>query len=132
MTESPEHIKVPQAADILGVSIRTVYRWLRQGRLTAVTRPDGRRAICRDDVTAMACAKARHAARHDSDSPWLHDELHQQRVLLEQMQQRLDWQTELLEALVHLSPTSSLEALVRKREVIERLYARSDDHHRSP
>lgn len=127
MTESPEHINVPQAADILGVSTRTVYRWLRQGRLTFVTGPDGRRAICRDDVIAMACAKARQVARHGNDQSPLHQELCRQRILLEQLQHRLDWQTELLEALIRLSPVDSIEGLTRKREMLEALERGADD-----
>lgn len=75
----------------------------------------------------MDCAKARQVARHGNDPSQLHQELCRQRILLEQLQYRLDWQTELLEALVHISPASSLEALVRKRETIEQLNRISDD-----
>ena len=123
MMELPEQVTVPQAADILGISTRTLYRWLRQGRLTAGTGPDGRRAMCRDDVIAMTCAKARHG----NDQSQLHQELCRQRILLEQLQHRLDWQTELLEALIRLSPVDSIEGLTRKREMLEALERGTDD-----
>ena len=128
MTESPEHINVPQAAHILGISTRTLYRWLRQGRLTAGTGPDGRRAICRDDVIAMAVTRQQRRMGHASPSTsasW--QEVRRLCEGLEGLQQRLDRQAALLEALIRLVPADSIEALTRKREMLEALEKGADD-----
>ncbi|WP_280552481.1 helix-turn-helix domain-containing protein [Halomonas sp. 25-S5] len=128
MMELPEQVTVPQAADILGISTRTLYRWLRQGRLTAGTGPDGRRAMCRDDVIAMAVTRQRPVTGHDAPivtASW--QEIRRLSEGLEGLQRRLDRQAELLEALIRLSPADSIEALIRKREMLEALGKGADN-----
>ncbi len=40
-TEFERHLKLGQVAEILGVSRRTVWRWIKEGKIKAVKLPSG-------------------------------------------------------------------------------------------
>lgn len=61
MTERPNRatddlIKPSQAADIAGVTPRTIHRYGTDGRVTFVTLPSGHRRYHRESVEALLCS----------------------------------------------------------------------------
>lgn len=53
---SEEHLSIRQAAERLGVAYRTVYRWIRTGKLEAV-QPNGEHGSWRVPASALAARK---------------------------------------------------------------------------
>lgn len=109
---------VGEASAYLQRSPRTLYRWMKAGRLTFQEDNRGRRAIDRDSVTVMARTLSRQTPRHDHD-------LAAVQATLIRLEQRLDQQLALLEALIGATPVESLADLQRKQAARELLRSRS-------
>jgi excisionase family DNA binding protein len=63
MTSDQTYLTITEAADRLEVSSGTVRRWVREGRLPAITHPSGRRRIRPEDIDAiLATAESGTAA----------------------------------------------------------------------
>ncbi len=109
---------VTEAAAYLQRSPRSLYRWMGVGRLTYCQDGSGRRAIDRDSVIALSQSLPRQPAHHDRELAVI-------QASLERLEQRLDKQLVLMEALISLIPVASLEALQRKQDIRDRLWSRS-------
>jgi len=48
-----QFVKPWEAGNILGVSRHTIYRWIRQGRLTGYKTPGGRLMVSREEVEKL-------------------------------------------------------------------------------
>lgn len=53
MATETEHLTARQAAEEWGVSVHTVRRWARDGKVTSLVLPSGRRRYRRSDVEAV-------------------------------------------------------------------------------
>ncbi len=53
MRLSPEYLSTQQAADLVGVRVGTILRWLRAGLLSASRLPGGQYRIARADLLDM-------------------------------------------------------------------------------
>lgn len=53
MTSDQTYLTITEAADRLEVSSGTVRRWVREGRLRAITHPSGRRRIRPEDIETI-------------------------------------------------------------------------------
>jgi excisionase family DNA binding protein len=67
-----EYVTVAEAADVLGVNRRTVWRLINQGQLQAITNPIDRRAklIRREDLERVAHPGAHDGAPDSLHHPW--------------------------------------------------------------
>lgn len=61
MASDQTYLTISKAADLLEVSAGTVRRWVREGRLPAITHPSGRRRIRPEDVEAILATAERAA-----------------------------------------------------------------------
>jgi len=55
-------IRIGDAAEMLGVSVETVRRWARDGRLRAIRTSGGQRLVARDDVARLMAERRRGVA----------------------------------------------------------------------
>lgn len=53
LADQPTFLSLPEAAAAFEVSLSSVRRWVKDGRLKAITLPNGRRRIRREDVDAI-------------------------------------------------------------------------------
>jgi excisionase family DNA binding protein len=53
MLAHPTYLSVPEAAVLLNVSETSVRRWVKSGRLRAITLPSGRRKVHRAEVDVI-------------------------------------------------------------------------------
>jgi molybdopterin-binding protein len=63
--EASSHVKLGDAARALGVSIDTLRRWDRAGKLRTVRDGQGRRLVAREEIDRLSG----HAARHETGAP---------------------------------------------------------------
>lgn len=55
---SADHLRVGEAAALIGVSADTLRRWEKSGRISSFRTPTGHRRFRRDDVEALLKASA--------------------------------------------------------------------------
>jgi molybdopterin-binding protein len=55
------HVRVGQAAEILGVTVETLRRWESDGRLPMARTPGGQRRVALSDVTRLLAERRRNA-----------------------------------------------------------------------